>query len=73
MFSFWLDEEAIKKAELFDGKPALVTNVQDFSADEVVQRYKALPILKEDSGSSNPISKSHRSTTGCRSESRLMP
>lgn len=42
MFSYWLDEEAIKKAELFDGKLALVTNVQDFSADEVVQRYKAL-------------------------------
>ena len=42
MFSYWLDEEAIKKAELFDGKLALVTNVQDFTADEVVQRYKAL-------------------------------
>ena len=42
VFSYWLDEEAIKKAELFDGKLALVTNVQDFSADEVVQRYKAL-------------------------------
>ena len=42
MFSYWLDEEAIKKAELFDGKLALVTNVQDFSSDEVVQRYKAL-------------------------------
>lgn len=42
LFSYWLDEAAIKRAELFDGKLALVTNVQDFSADEVVQRYKAL-------------------------------
>jgi transposase len=42
LFSYWLDEEAIKKAERFDGKLALVTNVADFSASEIVQRYKAL-------------------------------
>ena len=42
LFSYWLDEEAIKKAERFDGKLALVTNVADFSAGEIVQRYKAL-------------------------------
>jgi len=42
IFSYWLDEEAILKAERFDGKLALVTNVQDFSAEEVVLRYKAL-------------------------------
>jgi transposase len=42
MFSYWLDEGAIQKAELFDGKLALVTNVQDFSADEIVRKYKAL-------------------------------
>lgn len=42
LFSYWLDEEAIQKAERFDGKLALVTNVADFSAGEIVQRYKAL-------------------------------
>jgi transposase len=42
LFSYWLDEEAIKKAERFDGKLALVTNVPDFSAAEIVHRYKAL-------------------------------
>lgn len=42
LFSYWVDDEAIKQAERFDGKLALVTNGQDFSADEVVYRYKAL-------------------------------
>jgi transposase len=42
MFSYWLDEEAIAKAERFDGKLVLVTNVDDFSADEIVHRYKSL-------------------------------
>jgi transposase len=42
LFSYWLDEKAIEKAERFDGKLVLVTNVQDFSAEEIVYRYKAL-------------------------------
>ena len=41
-FSYWLDEEALQKAERFDGKLVLVTNVHDFAADEIVHRYKAL-------------------------------
>jgi transposase len=42
LFSYWLDEQAIEKAERFDGKLVLVTNVQDFPAVEILDRYKAL-------------------------------
>lgn len=42
LFSYWLDEKAIEKAERLDGKLVLVTDVQDFSAEEIVYRYKAL-------------------------------
>lgn len=41
-FSYSVDEEAIARAELFDGKLVVLTNVVDFSAAEVVARYKAL-------------------------------
>ncbi len=42
LFSYWLDETAIERAERFDGKLVLVTNVHDFPAAEIVDRYKAL-------------------------------
>jgi transposase len=42
LFSYWPDEPAIEKAERFDGKLVLVTNVHDFPAAEIVERYKAL-------------------------------
>jgi len=41
-FSYSLDEEAIKRAERFDGKLVLLTSIEDFSADEIVTRYKNL-------------------------------
>jgi transposase len=41
-FSYSTDEAAIRAAERFDGKLVLLTNVGDFSADEVVSRYKSL-------------------------------
>ena len=41
-FSFSVDEEAIARAERFDGKLVLVTNVADLSASEIVTRYKNL-------------------------------
>ena len=41
-FTYDVDEAAIQKAERFDGKLALVTNVEDFPAKEIVERYKAL-------------------------------
>jgi len=41
-FSYEVDEAAITRAERFDGKLVLLTNVQDFSAEEIVYRYKAL-------------------------------
>ena len=41
-FTYEIDETAIKKAERFDGKLVLVTNVEDFPAEEVVHRYKSL-------------------------------
>lgn len=41
-FSWSIDEEAISDAELFDGRLALVTNVQDLTPAETISRYKAL-------------------------------
>ncbi len=42
LFSWSLDEAAIARAELFDGKFALLTNVADLGAVEAVARYKSL-------------------------------
>ena len=42
LFSYAIDEAALKQAELMDGKLMLVTNVADLTPPEVVQRYKAL-------------------------------
>jgi hypothetical protein len=41
-FSYSVDEEAIARAELFDGKLALLTNASDLSPAEAVARYKSL-------------------------------
>jgi transposase len=41
-FSWGLDEAAISAAELFDGKPALITNAPDLTPAEAVAHYKAL-------------------------------
>ena len=35
-FSYSIDEEALERAEVFDGKLVLPTNVPDFSAEEIV-------------------------------------
>ncbi len=42
LFSYAIDEKALKQAQLMDGKLMLVTNVKDLNPAEVVQRYKAL-------------------------------
>lgn len=41
-FSWSLDEDAIARAELFDGKLALLTNAPDLTPAETVARYKSL-------------------------------
>ena len=41
-FSYELNESAIEAAERFDGKLVLLSNVPDFSAEKIVERYKAL-------------------------------
>jgi hypothetical protein len=41
-FSYGINEAAVTQAERFDGKLVLLTNVTDFSASEVVQRYRSL-------------------------------
>lgn len=41
-FSYSVNEAAIERAERFDGKLVLLTNVTDFSAAEIVARYKSL-------------------------------
>jgi transposase len=42
LFRYEIDEQALARAELMDGKLLLVTNVADLTPAEVVQRYKAL-------------------------------
>src|SRR5512139_2207965 len=41
-FSWSVDETALARAELFDGKLALITNAPDLTRAETVSRYKAL-------------------------------
>jgi transposase len=41
-FSWSVDEEALAKAELFDGKLALITNAADLTPAETLASYKAL-------------------------------
>lgn len=42
LFSYDIDEQAIRAAERFDGKLVLLTSVTDMSAAQVVERYKSL-------------------------------
>lgn len=42
LFTYQVDENALKQAELIDGKLLLVTNVKDLAPKEIVQRYKSL-------------------------------
>ncbi|TDL74108.1 IS1634 family transposase [Palleronia sediminis] len=41
-FSWSVDEDAVARAELFDGKLALITNAPDLTPADTVTRYKAL-------------------------------
>ncbi len=42
LFTYSIDEQALKLAELMDGKLLMVTNVQDLAPEEIIGRYKAL-------------------------------
>ena len=42
LFSYAIDEDALRLAELMDGKLLVVTNVQDMMPEEVIERYKSL-------------------------------
>jgi transposase len=42
LFSYVIDEEALKLAELMDGKLLVVTNVPDLRPEQVIERYKSL-------------------------------
>jgi transposase len=42
LFSYEIDDKALARAEMMDGKLLLVTNVADLQPAEVVQRYKSL-------------------------------
>lgn len=42
LFTYGIDEAALARAQLMDGKLMLVTNVQDMKAADVVRRYKCL-------------------------------
>ena len=42
LFSYTLNDGALARAQLMDGKLMLVTNVKDMTAAEVLRRYKSL-------------------------------
>ena len=42
LFTYAIDERALKHAKLMDGKLLLVTNTPDFAPNEVLKRYKSL-------------------------------
>lgn len=42
LFTYEIDDKALKQSELVDGKLLLVTNVKDLTPKEIVQRYKSL-------------------------------
>ncbi len=42
LFTYDIDQAALQRAELMDGKLLLVTNVVDLAPTEIVERYKAL-------------------------------
>jgi transposase len=42
LFTYDIDERALKHAKMMDGKLLLVTNAPDFTPEEVVKRYKSL-------------------------------
>jgi transposase len=42
LFSYAIDEAALRLAELMDGKLLVVTNVEDMAPGQVIERYKSL-------------------------------
>jgi transposase len=42
LFSYDIDERALERAEMMDGKLLLVTNVRDLEPEEIVERYRSL-------------------------------
>lgn len=42
LFSYAIDEDALRLAEMMDGKLLVVTNVQDLEPGAVIERYKSL-------------------------------
>ena len=42
LFSYAIDEDALRLAELMDGKLLVVTNVQDMTPEKIIERYKSL-------------------------------
>ena len=42
LFTYDIDERALKHARMMDGKLLLVTNAPDFTPDDVIKRYKSL-------------------------------
>lgn len=42
LFTYTVDEAALRLAQMMDGKLLVVTNVQDMAPDQVIERYKSL-------------------------------
>lgn len=46
-FNYHIDERVLARARMMDGKLLLVTNMPDYSAPEIVTRYKALADIEQ--------------------------
>ena len=46
LFSYSIDEQTLRLAQLMDGKLLVVTNVQDLVPGEVIERYNSLADIK---------------------------
>ena len=46
LFSYAIDEDALRLTEMMDGKLLVVTNVQDMTPDKVIERYKSLAYIE---------------------------
>ena len=42
LFNYSINEKALKRAQMIDGKLILVTNIKDHTPEEIVSRYKSL-------------------------------
>jgi len=70
LFAYAIDETALARAQVMDGKLVLVTNVKDMVAADVVSRYMSLADIERGFRVLKSESRSPRSSTACPTGSR---